>query len=465
MVPEVRVRALNDVAARNGRYVLYWMTAARRTRHSFALDHAVDRANDLGVPLVVLEALRVGYRWAADRHHRFVLDGMADNRARFAAANVTYHAYVEPTPGAGEGLLAAAAADAALVVTDDWPAFFFPRMLAAAARLPVRIEAVDGNGLLPMRAPSRQYVRAHDFRRMLARDLPSHLHARPAADPLVRVRGRRPALDLDRWPDVPVDLAELPIDHDVPPVPYRGGESAGTDAAAAFVDDGLSRYEERNHPDAHAASNLSPWLHWGHVGTHRIFAAIAERDRWTPERVGGADKTGWWGTSPEAAAYLDELVTWRELGFHTALWNDAYDRYDGLPAWARATLAKHADDPREEYDLATLEAARTGDAVWDAAQRELRTDGRIHNYLRMNWGKRLIGWSATPEAAFERLVHLNNKWAVDGRDPNSWSGIAWVFGRYDRPWPERPIFGTVRYMTSESTRRKLHLREYLARWA
>jgi deoxyribodipyrimidine photo-lyase len=472
MVPELRVRAVNDHRTANGRYVLYWMTAARRTRYNFALDHAIDRADALGLPLVVLEAVRVGYRWASDRHHRFAIDGMRDNRLRFTEAGVAWHGYVEPSPGAGRGLLAALAADAALVVTDDWPCFFLPNMLAAAARLPVRLEAVDGNGLLPLRAPAKELVRAHDFRRMLMKSLAPHLLHRPDPDPLTRISVAsaeiRPEI-LERWPsNLDVDLASLPIDHQVPPVAEAGGESFANNLLRRFVADGLSRYPERNHPDVDGASTLSPWLHWGHVSTHGVFDAVARRDGWKPgdTKLGvSEDKHGWWGVSPEAAGFLDELVTWRELAFHTAVWNPRFDQYAGLPDWARASLEKHASDPRRVYDLDTLDAGRTGDRVWNAAQRELRTEGRVQNYLRMNWGKRVLEWSASPEEAFDRLVHLNNKWALDGRDPNSWAGISWVFGRYDRPWgPERPIFGTIRYMTSENTLKKLEMTKYMRRW-
>lgn len=169
---------------------------------------------------------------------------------------------------------------------------------------------------------------------------------------------------------------------------------------------------------------------------------------------------------PSAEAYLDQLVTWRELGFNFCAFRDDYDRYASLPEWAKKSLEKHRRDPRERtYSLAELARAETYDEIWNAAQRELVRTGVIHNYLRMLWGKKVIEWSERPESALERLIELNDRYALDGRDPNSYSGISWCFGRYDRPWgPERPIFGTVRYMSSESTRRKLELDEYLERF-
>ena len=174
-------------------------------------------------------------------------------------------------------------------------------------------------------------------------------------------------------------------------------------------------------------------------------------------------REGWWNASPGAESWLDEFVTWRELGFNMTANRDDYDRYESLPAWSQATLEKHARDRREYvYSLDEFVAAETHDELWNAAQRQLRREGRIHNYLRMLWGKKVLEWTATPRDAIDVLIELNNRFALDGRDPNSYSGIFWCLGRYDRPWgPERPIFGTVRYMSSLSTQRKLRVREYL----
>lgn len=483
-VPASRLRVVIDRPPRPGpaAYVLYWMIATRRTHHSFALQRARAWAEELRCPLVVLEPLRAGYRWAADRHHVFVLQGMADQRARLQPLGVRYLPYVEPEPGAGKGLLAALAERAAVVVTDDSPMFFLPRMLAAAGRgLGVRLEAVDDNGLLPIRSTERVFTRAHSFRAHLQRELPEHLGQLPAPDPLAGYAlgaATLPREVLQRWPmataaelHAPERLAaKLPIDHGPQPVARQGGARAGTARLVAFLDEGLSRYlDDRNHPDADAGSGLSPWLHFGHVSTHQVLHALAEREGWTPAELGpaqGGTREGFWGTSAAAEAFLDELVTWRELGINYCTQRDDADRFDSLPAWARTTMAEHAADPRPQlYELDALEQARTYDPLWNAAQRQLLREGRIHNYLRMLWGKKIYEWSQSGEQALERMLELNNRWCVDGRDPNSSSGITWVLGRYDRAWgPERPIFGKLRYMTSSSTVRKLRLREYLARY-
>ncbi len=479
-----RLRDVNGAPLRpGGEYVLYWMVAARRASHSHALDRAVALARELSKGLVVLEALRAGYPHASDRLHRFVIDGMAANAAAFEGTGAHYHPYVEPRAGDGSGLLAALAERACAVVTDDFPSFFLPRMIAAAGeRLPVRLEAVDGNGLLPMRAAGKELRTAYAFRRFLQGALPGELAGRPSATPF---RGRHlppaPALPAEikrRWPPAspellrgdPGALAKLHIDHAVPPSPVRGGTPAARAALHTFVSERLRGYAEaRNHPDLDAASGLSPWLHFGQLSPHEVFGAVAEAEDWSGERLGGVRngaRDGFWGMSADAEAFLDQLVTWRELGLHTASHRLDHAAYASIPAWAQSTLAAHASDPRPViYGRAALESAATADPVWNAAQRQLLGDGRIHNYLRMLWGKKVLEWSRTPEEAAETLVHLNDRWALDGRDPNSYTGIYWCFGRHDRPWgPERPIFGTVRYMTSANTLRKLRMKSYLERW-
>jgi deoxyribodipyrimidine photo-lyase len=171
--------------------------------------------------------------------------------------------------------------------------------------------------------------------------------------------------------------------------------------------------------------------------------------------------------SEGAEAFLDQLVTWRELGLNAALHLPGFTNYRSLPDWARATLDRHRRDPRETvYGLREFEAARTHDPLWNAAQRQLVAEGTIHTYLRMLWGKKILEWSASPREALAIMVELNNLYALDGRDPNSWSGIFWCLGRYDRPWgPERPIFGKIRYMSSQNTARKVRVKDYIRKYA
>jgi deoxyribodipyrimidine photo-lyase len=482
-----RVRVLADRPPRpDGEFVLYWMTAARRLRWNHALERAAALARELARPLVVLEALSCDYPWASERHHAFVLQGMADTARRAAGRPLLYHPYVEPEPGAGRGLLAALSRHACAVVADDAPHFLYPRLLGAAARrVDCRLEAVDSAGLLPIRAAPRALPTAYAFRRFAQAHLKRHLLAPPAADPLAG-RGLprpRPLPEeiVRRWPGAgeallaarPEALARLPVDHGVMPVAaLPGGATAAERLLDEFLERRLARYaEERSHPDAEAASGLSPYLHFGHLGVHEIVARLAERERWSVETLpegGRGGRSGWWGTSASAEAFLDQLVIWRELGQHTcALRPDDHDRWESLPAWARATLERHAGDERPYlYEVDELAAAATHDELWNAAQRQLVAEGRIHNYMRMLWGKKVLEWSPDPRAALANLLALNDRWALDGRDPNSECGIFWCLGRHDRPWaPERPVFGLVRYMSSAAARRKLRLSGWLARWS
>lgn len=485
MVPALRIRALNQASPNpGGDYVLYWMTAYRRAAHNYALDRAVEAAREFNRPLLILEALRVAYPHASDRLHAFVLQGMAANHAACQRRGVTYLPYVEPATGEGKGLLAALAKRAVLVVTDEFPCFFMPNMqAAAAARLKVRLERVDSCGLAPLRAAQRVYPVAHSFRRFMQGVLPDWLEEAPTADPLKAVAelglASVPGEITQHWPmagdalleATPAALAALPIDHEVPPVPgLPGGSPAAVKRLKTFVAHKLKRYHsDANHPDAHGASGLSPYLHFGHIGPHQVWheirrAAGWHRGRLAPKPTG--KREGWWGLDSGAEAFLDQLVTWRELGFNYCWQNDDYRDYESLPAWARATLADHAPDPRPYvYSLEELEQARTHAPLWNAAQNQLRQEGVIHNYPRMLWGKKILEWSPSPQEALERMILLNDRWALDGRDPNSYSGILWCLGRYDRAWgPERPIYGKVRYMRLAAAAKKLRLKEYLQRF-
>ena len=484
-VPLIRIRAANDKPLNpQGAFVLLWMTAARRTRWNFGLDHAISLAEELGRPLVILEAIRSDYPYASDRFHAFILQGMADNARRLAGRRVTYHAYVEPQRSAGHGLLEALAAHACAVVSDWSPAFFLPRMVAAAAaKVPVRMEKVDSCGLLPLAATDAPFPLAHSFRRFLQKNLPPHRRAFPSPDPTANLTlprlERLPAGIADRWPAASNDLlagsqavlAGLPIDHKVAPTSSVGGSSAAEAALETFLRHGLDRYDQdRNHPDLNASSGLSPWLHFGHISAHQVVHGVLEKDGWDESRLAkkpNGSREGWWGLPVASEAFLDQLITWRELGYVQSHHAPNSNDYESLPAWARETLEKHASDPREHvYGIDDFDRGRTHDPLWNAAQNELRSSGRMHNYLRMLWGKKILEGSAHPRDALATMLRLNDRYALDGRDPNSVSGIFWVLGRYDRPWgPERPIFGAVRYMTSGNTMRKLRAKRYLARWA
>jgi deoxyribodipyrimidine photo-lyase len=487
-VPKIRLRDCNQAPVNErGEFVLYWIIAFRRLESNFGLQRAIEWAIELQKPLVIFEPLRIGYRWASDRIHRFVIDGMADNAARIASKRnpgILYYPYVEPKPDADKGLLLALSRHACVIVTDDFPSFFVPRMVAAIApRLPVRLEQVDSNGLLPLRATDRVFTTAFSFRAYLQKELRHHLAEFPLADPLARVKlppiKSLPSKITRQWPAVsaallrgdPRELARFEIDHSVTALDDRGGAVEARRRLRTFLDRHLERYfEVANEPDEDARSGLSPYLHFGHISAHQLFEQLMEREAWEPghlSKKSGGKREGWWNVSPGGESWLDEFITWREIGYNMSSKCPDYDQYESLPDWAQTTLKKHARDPRPHvYLLDELANAQTHDALWNAAQTQLLREGRIHNYLRMLWGKKILEWSWSPREALEVMIELNNRYAIDGRNPNSYSGIFWVLGRYDRPWgPERPIFGTVRYMSSENTRKKLHVDEYLRRYS
>ncbi len=482
--PPLRITPANDAPYRSRRdFVVYWMGASRRLDYNFALQRAVDLAQEYEVGLVIFEPLRCDYPWASERLHRFMLDGMAEHAARLDTTNALYLPYVERAAGERRGLVEALAEHAVAVVADDFPAFMIPELIArTAAKLDVRVEMVDSNGIVPLYAPDKLFKRAYDFRRWFQQYGRAFIDQAPRAHPLVGKNiapiGALPDAIARRWPAASVDelrdpalLAGLPIDHCVGPVEtIPGGEDAAHDCLHSFVEQRLDGYAtRRNHPEDEQTSQLSPYLHFGHISAHEVLQAVLEREDWRFDDLSEdarGKREGWWGMSEDAEAFLDELITWREVGFNTCAYLDGFDRYESLPDWALQTLDEHADDPREHvYTLEEFEHARTHDNLWNAAQMQLVGQGRIHGYLRMLWGKKILHWSASPKEALQVMIELNNKYALDGRDPNSYSGIFWVLGRYDRPWgPEREVFGKVRYMTSRSTRRKFSVEGYIGRW-
>jgi deoxyribodipyrimidine photo-lyase len=481
-IPPLRVQVVRDVpVVTEAPFVLYWMVAHRRLTWNHALQRAVDWCRQLRRPLVIMEGLRCDYRWASDRLHWFAIQGMQDHARALADSPVTYFPYVEPQVGQGKGLLRELARHAAVVVTDDYPCLFVPHMIAAAGRqIGPRLESVDSNGILPLRLASKTFARAVDFRRFMHRNVVECLVDLPVAEPLLGLPKVRsvalPTEVVERWRPTPVldllprDLVQWPIDHQVSPVATAGGSRAAALQLDKFLRDRLSAYEEqRRNVDQVGTSQLSPYLRFGHIAPTEVVSRVLQHEGWSPAQVNlnaAGSNRGFWGLPEAAESFLDELITWREVGFNMSHREPNYDRYTSLPAWAQRTLAQHATDPRPQtYSSAEFEAAQTHDPIWNAAQRQLVQDGVIHNYLRMLWGKKILHWSPSPEAALETLIHLNNKYAIDGRDPNSYSGIFWVLGRYDRAWgPERDVFGQIRYMTSDSTARKLSLKNYLLRY-
>ncbi len=481
-IPKLRLKAANRAPVNpSGEFVVYWMSAYRRLAWNFALDRAIAWAKELKKPLMIVEPLECDGPWASARFHSFVAQGMAEHFFELAQKPVFYFPFVAKKTGECKELFEAVTSCACVAVTDDYPIPHdgFPGKRSFSTS--ILVERCDSNGLLPVQLPDRTFTAAFSFRRYLQTTLRDYLLDFPSVKPFSRLPlprlERLPAAITKRYSSWKppkggnFNWSNIPIDQSVRSGTAVGGRMAALQVFHAFLKSRLPRYhEDRNKIDDCAASGLSPYLHFGAVSTHEIFHEIVEREMWSPERLAPkatGKREGWWGMSREAEAFLDELVTWREIGFNYCERNQDYAKYESLPDWALKTLAKHAKDKREYvYTEEQFELAKTHDPLWNAAQRQLVREGEMHNYLRMLWGKKILQWSRSPEDALETMIRLNDKYALDGSDPNSYSGICWVLGRYDRAWgPERPIFGTVRYMCSENTARKISVKEYLRKYA
>ena len=454
-----RIRILNDRPPRkNAGYVLYWSLMNRRVDQNHALAHAAEIANAQGLPLLVYESLTCDYPAANDRLHTFVLEGIPDNEAALRALGIGYFFYLRARRSDPNDVLYRLASRAHAVVTDDYPVFIAMRHNPrVAAHLTVQYIAVDSSCIVPMRHHEKRNYGAYTIRPRIQRALPSYLQ--PVELPALRQKWRSSLLpdglsSLSRTvtPDaIPSLVAGCEIDHTIPPsIEYDGGSKEAVRRLDRFLEHRLRLYaRESGQPSKHATSTLSPYLHFGHISALEIALAVrehAEEHRLIPDE------------------FLEQLIVRRELAFNFARFaGDQIESLDVLPDWCKATMAKHAGDPRPYlYSPKQFENAETHDALWNAAQRELLLRGTIHGYYRMYWGKKIIEWSPTYEEALRTMIHLHDVYALDGRDPNTYTNILWCFGLHDRPWAERPIFGQLRYMSIEGMKRKTDVDAYIA---
>ena len=462
-----------------GDYVLYWMQINRRFHYNYALEYAVDRANKLEKPLLIFEAFSCDYPWATDRSHTFMMQGMKEHFDDAESQGLNYVSFVEMQPGQYKKLLMSLSSGASLLVTDEYPVFIMKeRNETLPEELSVPYISVDSNGLIPLGLTEKDPYNAYFFRKIMQKHFIEAYTHPPKQNPLDELKNRNRVQlpkDLfqglpdakDALSDIPSAISGIDTNHDIKPIDWQGTRSAGLGMLGHFVRDGLLQYDEkRNDPDEKKTSQLSPWLHFGKISSYEAVKAVLDHqpEGWDLDSItfNKGSTGGFFNGNPNINGFLDEIITWREVGFHFAHHRSDYDQFESLPDWALTTLNEHRDDPREHvYTYEELALSKTHDEIWNAAQTQLREDGIIHNYLRMLWGKKVIEWTPDPETALEYLIDLNNSYAIDGRDPNSYSGIFWCFGRFDRAWQERDIFGKVRYMTSRSTRRKVKLTNYL----
>jgi deoxyribodipyrimidine photo-lyase len=416
----------------------------RRADGNHALAYAVERANELELPVLFYEGLTYSYPYANDRLHTFILEGVPETERRLKPLGIGYIFYLRRRSSDPNDVLYRLAADAAMVVTDDYPVFITPgHNSSVAGKIGVAYHAVDSSCIVPMNCFQKKEYAAYTIRPKIHRLLPQYL--RPVERPVVRRRCRQPAPDFHTQVtanNVAELVASCDIDHSVAPsARFRGGRVEAERRLELFLRDRVNRYaDQSNQPSAHATSELSPYLHFGCISSLEI--ALAAGDR-----------------SPE---FLEELIVQRELAFNHARFSRHPDSLENVPEWAKLTMRDHRRDRREA--LCTREQfarAETHDALWNATQKEMLRDGKIHGYYRMYWGKKVIEWSRTYEEALETMFYIHDRWALDGRDPNTCANILWLFGLHDRAWNERPIFGKMRYMSLEGMRRKTDVDAYI----
>lgn len=463
-------------------YVLYWMQVNRRFQYNYALEYAVAWANKLDKPLLIYEALSVDYPWACDRFHSYIMEGMKENLDYAKTNSINLFSYVETLAQSGKGLLYELAKKACLVVSDEYPVFITRKYNEkVGSTLDVPYITVDSNGIIPLGVTEKDPYSAYIFRKIMQKNFLEAYTNPPKENPLEDLQNTSKLepgkVFLERFPnadelleDIPGTISKLDINHSVKAIEIKGTREAALNRMREFIEKDLLDYgEKRNHPDEDKASKLSGWLHFGKISEYEIVSAALEKqpEGWEVYNVkpNGGQRYDFFGGNQSIESFLDEVITWREVGFHYAHHREDYDQFESLPNWAAQTLEKHKYDERAYlYTLKELEESKTHDELWNAAQTQLREEGIIHNYLRMLWGKKVIEWTPDFETALSYLIELNNKYAIDGCDPNSYSGIFWCFGRFDRAWQERDVFGKLRYMSSDNTRKKVKMKSYLDKY-
>ncbi|NTV43025.1 MAG: deoxyribodipyrimidine photo-lyase [Syntrophobacteraceae bacterium] len=429
----------------DGRYVLYWMQASQRVECNHALEYAVGEANSRNLPVVVVFGLTDRFPEANLRHYAFMLEGLEEVRRGLYNRGIRF-ALLHRSP---ELAATALAEEAALVVADRGYLRIQRQWRNHVAKnSPCAVVQVESDAVVPVEtaSPKEEYT-AGTLRPKLQRILEGYLA--PLKDRPVRRDSLTFRLDVDTVEDFPSLLKKMKIDRAVSPVrAFRGGTDRANALLEEFIAKKIHHFDElRSDPGLDYSSHLSPYLHFGQI------SPLAVALRLSGER-----------SIPAAAreSFLEELIVRRELSMNFVFYNGRYDEYECLPDWARKTLAEHAKDRRDyRYGPEQWESAGTHDPYWNAAQREMMITGKMHNYMRMYWGKKLLEWSRTPAEAFRTALWLNNKYELDGRDPNGFAGVAWCFGKHDRAWFERKVFGKIRYMNDAGLKRKFDMDAYL----
>ncbi|UCB44127.1 MAG: deoxyribodipyrimidine photo-lyase [Dehalococcoidales bacterium] len=444
MIDETRIKPLNRKHLTEGKYVLYWMQASQRVEYNHALAFAIEQSNQRKLPLIVYFGLTDGFPEANERHYFFMIEGLKEVQQAFHSRGIgCVIEQISPEIGAVKF-----AKNASLVVCDrgylkiqkQWRKY-------VAEHIDCPLLQVESDVVVPIeRASNKEEYSAATLRRKILRMLYKYLV--PLSEETPKIDSSRLEFESHGISDTTRTVSALNIDHSVKPVAsFHGGTSEAKKRLEEFISKKLDRYGDlRNDPNEDGLSNMSPYLHFGQISPLEIALEVI--------------KSG----SGVKDAYLEELIVRRELSINYVYYNQKYESFEGIPAWAKKTLLEHKNDNRAYiYSLQDLENAVTHDYYWNAAQKEMLNTGKMHGYMRMYWGKKILEWSTEPEKAYQTALYLNNKYELDGRDPNGFAGVAWCFGKHDRPWATRPIFGNVRFMSSEGLRRKFDADLYATR--
>lgn len=446
-----RVRHLNSDNVRlEARYVLYWSQMNRRVACNHALAYAIDQANEMDLPLLVYEGLTCTYPQANDRIHTFMIENVPDFAGSLEKVGAGYCFYLRRKRTDPNDVVYRLAKDAALVVTDDYPTFIPAKHnLSVPSKIGVAYHAVDSSCIVPMSLfPKREWA-AYTIRPKIHKLLPEYFRDFDMPKLRHQWNGPVPTFHVDvAAPDIPKLVGSCEIDHNVAPsTAFQGGYRNARARLKFFLTNSLRRYAKgRNEPSEHATSNLSPYLHFGHISSLEVALTVREY----------AEKH-----KLSSDAFLEELIVRRELSFNFTR-NADFESLNSLPDWVQKNLTKHADDERPVHlTRQQIELGETYDELWNAIHKELLLRGKMHGYYRMYWGKKLVEWCETYQEAFDLMIYLHDRYALDGRDPNTYTGILWCFGLHDRPWFERPIFGQMRYMSFEGMKRKTDISTYM----
>jgi len=450
--PRIQVRR-DESPLLGGKCVVYWMQRAMRIQDNPALDVAVDCANLLGLPVVVFFSVIPNYPNANLRHYHFMQQGLRDVEADAAERGVGFVLRRHPDNSLEKFL---EEVQAAILIGDENPCREPERWRKALARkLKLPYWTVDADVVVPSTVFGRDYFLLQHMRPHLKAALPKFLVGSESPKPQHVWRHPKSLVSYPLDQDITVGFKTL--DRSIGPVDtFTGGTHAALQQLRNFITHGLKNYDEkRNHPEVNGTSKLSPYLHFGNIGPITIALAVEEACAQGKASRAACDR------------FLDQVIAWRELSILFVKYNANYDNWECAEPWARQTLVEHAADQRPfRYNFDQLERAETHDDLWNAAQRQMVTQGWMHNYMRMYWAKMILQWAPDPARAFEWAVVLNDRYELDGRDPNGYQGIAWaIVGKHDRPWFNRPVFGLIRPMSGASTARKFDAKTYIAHYS